>query len=187
MGISSQSQGKPFEEWVDRDKDLWHTQLQKDVGPLLGVGLRYMPSEDCFFVRPDGGQSPYLADLTPKNIIYSAVLFARTPEEILGERVEARIYARPITGLGWCLTVSLYWSNGMFGDSQREDFHVLCDIPLVAAQDWADKVQDGMRGLGFKVDFHEPLHGSHVDEFGEQAYYPDRLSYEKAGVTLYVR
>jgi hypothetical protein len=101
-------------------------------------------------------------------------------DEYEGERAHYILYLRSIKGTGWCLTPTLKWDNGEFGDKQRSDFQVLCNFPLVATQG-SDKYDEAMKRHGFKVTRHLNVDG-YTDDFGDYEYFNAGPNFEKSGV-----
>ena len=52
-GISKESQGKGFRDWTKVDQEKWHGKLRETVGKNMFIGLRYLASENAFYVRTE--------------------------------------------------------------------------------------------------------------------------------------
>lgn len=177
-GISKASQGKNFNKWTKADQQLWDRNLRQKVSSLTSISIRYLSSENAFFVRPQD-INPYFVELETKSNLYRQILLGKE----LGERVELRIYFRSVETLGWCITVAIYHTKGELISSD-DNFRILCDFPIILTQQAIKDYGKIARDLGFNIKEDLGDNSSFIDEFGDNVYTPYKLSFEKNDIVI---
>ncbi|RJQ27953.1 hypothetical protein C4577_00370 [Candidatus Parcubacteria bacterium] len=159
-GIKSAEKGRPYKEWTEAEKNIWHKKYHETIAPKTQVRLTYLVSEDAFFVKGKDAPSVVLHDVLGSSYIYTI--------NVIGDKNEIESY------LEFGLTDRIKKDKGIYqrvitgylkehkGISETGDFKVLFDLPFTRN----NMSDEDFKSLGYDI---EHMGGDDIyqDDFGE--------------------
>lgn len=175
--IRSAEEEKSYKDWTDSERKKWDKDFRSEIVNKVYVGIKYLSSEDAFFVKTKD-QSGFVLPKIEKRYLYSSCLIGE--DDSFEDHLEFGLVERIIDykeGKTRAITGYLRENNGK--DNDKSKTIILFDFPY----DRMDMTDDDLKNLGFEVKRRE---GSwpYEDMFGEMTVPPTMIDYTKNGCKI---